>query len=723
MIRLKIVITLFVSILQIPLTAQQKQITLEDIWVYGTFQPHRMSNLTALKKTNQYTVLEGNRRDGHQIVLYDFSSLEKIKTLITTADFPQLLEGIDNYWFSDDETKILIETNGTDIYRRSTIADFYLYDLKSNTLEKISDKRIQSPKLSPDSSKIAYIADNNIVIYDFSTKKETAVTFDGKKNSIINGLADWVYEEEFGIVRAFEWNNNGTFLAYIRFDETEVPEFSMDVYGNGLYPKQEVFKYPKAGEPNSKVTLHLYEVGNQQNTEIPLNAYYIPRIKWTNDANVLSVRTLNRRQNELKLIAVDAVSKKTKTLLEENENTYVDVNDDLRFLPDNSFLWASERSGHKHLYYYTKDGKLKNSVTQGSWEVTNFYGYDPKSRTVFYQSTENGSLNRSIYSIRLDGKNKKTLATESGTNKATFSTDYSVFIHHFSSAEKPNVFTLRSSKNGSLLKNIADSKDLEDRLAKYQLPKKEFLEITNNNGDKLNAYLLKPADFDPSKKYPLLMYQYSGPGSQEVSNSWNNANDYWHFYLTQLGYVVACVDGRGTGYKGVAFKKSTYLQLGKYETEDQIAAAEFFGKYDYIDAGRIGIWGWSYGGFMSSNCILQGSDVFKTAIAVAPVTNWRFYDTVYTERYMRTPQENASGYDDNSPITHAGNLKGNYLIIHGTADDNVHVQNAMVLINSLIHKNKNFDWAIYPDKNHGIYGGYTRMQLFQKMTDFIVEKL
>lgn len=718
----RIIILCFILIPPL-LSAQKKQITLDDIWTYGTFQPQHLGKFTPLKNSNQYVRIVRNEDDGYQLSLFDFNSLEKVKIVLNSQYYPELFNGIDNYWFNDEEDKLLIETNSQHIYRHSTKGDFFVYDMKSSKLTRFTENTIQSPKLSPNGEKVAYVWENNIYMYDFQAQQTIPITTDGEKNKIINGLADWVYEEEFGLVRAFEWNNDGTYLAYIRFDESEVPEFSMDIYGNGLYPTQQVFKYPKAGEKNSKVSLHLYNIETQENTQIPINAYYIPRIKWTNDAHRLSFYTLNRHQNHLQLIAFDVKTLSSNILLEEKEDTYIEVNDDLTFLEDNSFLWSSERNGFRHIYHYDKNGNLKNSITKGNWEVTHFYGFDAKSKTLFYQSTEDGSINRSIYSIDLDGKNKKPIAIQKGTNKATFSADFSVFIHHFSSAEKPNVFTLRNSENGRLIKPIADSEALESLLIQYDLPKKEFIEIITPNGHQLNAYIIKPTHFNPSKKYPLLMYQYSGPGSQEVSNSWNTPIDYWHMLLTQKGYVIACVDGRGTGYKGTSFKKSTYLQLGKYEVEDQIIAAEIFKSYDYIDSSRIGIWGWSYGGFMSSNCLLQANDIFKMAIAIAPVTNWRFYDTIYTERYMRTPDENPRGYDDNSPITHANKLIGNYLLIHGTADDNVHVQNSMVLINKLIHLNKNFQWAIYPDKNHGIYGGYSRLQLFQKMTDYIIEKL
>ncbi len=557
-------------------------------------------------------------------------------------------------------------------------------------------------------------------------KKRRRLPKTERKNAIINGITDWVYEEEFAFVRAFDWNTDGTKLAYIKFDESDVPVFSMDIYGEELYPQQQVFKYPKAGENNSKVSLHLYDVSKASTQNVALNAekdYYIPRIKFTNNSNVLSVQTQNRHQNQLNLLFVDANSGKTSTILTEKDKAYVDVTDNLTFLNDNSFIWTSEKDGYNHIYHYNNDGSLKKQVTTGNWEVTNYYGYNKSNETIYYQSVENGSTKRDVYSIQLNGSSKKQLSTESGTNSATFSPDFKYFINNHSSSTKAPSYSLVDASTGKNVKEILNNTSLEENLKKFDLPKKEFTTFKNEVGNDLNGYIIKPKNFDAKKKYPVLLYQYSGPGSQQVADKWNDSNDYWHMMLSQKGYIIVCVDGRGTGFKGADFKKVTQKELGKFEVEDQIFVAKELAKESFIDKNRIGIWGWSYGGFMSSNALFQGNDVLKTAIAVAPVTSWRFYDSVYTERFMTTPQENASGYDNNSPITHADKLKGNFLLIHGTADDNVHVQNAMVLINKLVSLNKDFDWLIYPDKNHGIYGGKTREQLYTKMTNYILEKL
>ncbi len=596
-----------------------------------------------------------------------------------------------------------------------------MYDIATKSIALIGED-IQRPTFSPDSKKVAYAKDNNLFVKDLTTQSEAQITKDGKKNEVINGITDWVYEEEFGFVKAFEWSTDSKKIAFLRFDESAVSTFSMDIYGTDKYPSQHVFKYPKAGEDNAKVTLHLYTLGDNITKTVALGNYeYIPRINWTKDANTLSVRTLNRHQNDLKLYFVNATSLQSSVVLHETDKAYIDITDDLTFLEDNSFIWTSEKNGYNHIYHYAKTGTLLNQITNGDWEVTAYYGFNPKKKTIYYQSVENGSINRGVYSISLQGKNKKLLSNSSGTNSGAFSKNMNYFINTFSDANTPPVYTLRNSK-GDVLKTIKDNAALKAKIAEFNISEKEFSTLRVNGND-LNMFMIKPPNFDASKQYPLLMYQYSGPGSQSVANRWNNSNDYWYQMLAEQGYIIACVDGRGTGFKGRDFKKATYLNLVKYETEDQIAAAKLLAKRSYIDANRIGIWGWSFGGHMSTNCLLKGNDVFTTAIAVAPVTTWRFYDTIYTERFLRTPEENPAGYDDNSPLNYPELLKGKYLLVHGTADDNVHVQNAYRMAEALIQANKQFDWAMYPDKNHGIYGGNTRYHLYVKMTNFLKNNL
>lgn len=715
---------LFFVVSSLSVVAQQK-ISLEEIWS-GAFRTKGMEELMAMKNTNQYTVLNFDRSSkSAQIDLYDFATLDKISTLFDTKNHPEVTS-IDSYSFDKNEKQILIATNTNPIFRRSFTADYFVYDIASKKVSRFTSNAIQEPAFSADGTKISYVFENNLYVYDQISAASIQITQDGKKNHIINGITDWVYEEEFAFVKAYDWNSAGNKIAYIKFDETEVPEFSMDMYNQGLYPTQEVFKYPKAGEKNAIVSLYIFDLKSGTTKKINLGNYkdfYIPRLKWTNDATILSVQVMNRHQDNLDLHFVDANSGVSKIVLNEKDKAYVDVTDNLTFLKDNSFIWTSEKDGFNHIYHYDKSGKLKKQITSGKWEVTNYYGFDENSGTIYYQSVENGSINRDVYSIKIDGKSKARLSSKIGTNSATFSPNFQYFINTYSSATVAPTYTLNQSKTGTVVKTIVSNEVVEQKLAKYDVAPKEFFELTTEKGHKLNAWMIKPKDFDATKKYPVFMYQYSGPGSQEVANKWNSTNDYWFMMLAQHGYIVACVDGRGTGFKGAAFKKCTQKELGKYEVEDQIDAAKVFGKYNYVDASRIGIFGWSYGGFMASNCLFQGADVFKTAIAVAPVTSWRYYDSIYTERYMQTPQENASGYDNNSPINHVSKLKGNFLLIHGTADDNVHVQNTMKMVEALVQANKQFDWAIYPDKNHGIYGGKTRLQLYTKMTNFIKEKL
>ena len=705
--------------------AQVKEISLEDIW-NGSFRTERMEVLHSMKNGQQYSVLNFNRSTrSTSIDLYDYKTQSKVAALVDSKDL-DAIPYFTNYTFSADESKIILATEVESIYRRSTLGVFFVYDIASKQLQKVSDSKIQEPTFSPDASQVAYGFNNNLYLKDLKSDREKQITFDGEKNKIINGITDWVYEEEFAFVRAYEWNADGQKIAFLRFDETAVPEFSMDVYGQALYQTQQVFKYPKAGEQNAVVSLHIYDLNKDLTNEVKLeksyNDFYIPRIKWTSEASILSAQYINRHQNELDLWAIDTASNTSSILLTETDAAYVDVTDNLTFLKDNSFIWTSEKDGHNHLYHYSKKGKLINQLTQGNWEVTAYYGCDESNKRIYYQSVENGSINRDVYAVGLNGKKKRRLSAKTGTNAAAFSADFTYYINTFSSAITPPIYTLNSSLDGQVLKTIKTNDALVEKLEAYTISDKVFSTLSINGND-LNMWTIKPLGFDSSKSYPMLMYQYSGPGSQEVVNRWNDSNDYWYQMLAQQGYYVVCVDGRGTGFKGANFKKVTYMNLVKYETEDQIAAAKQLSKLPFIDESRIGIWGWSFGGQMSTNCLLKGSSIFKMAIAVAPVTNWRFYDTIYTERYMRTPQENAAGYDDNSPFNYPEKLEGDYLLVHGSADDNVHLQNTMRMVEALVQADKQFEWAIYPDKNHGIYGGNARLHLYKKMTNFLSKTL
>ena len=719
----KTYLPIFVLFLSLTVFGQKKQLTNEAIWNWE-FAQETLASIHPLHTESAYTVIEVDYRNRQaKIVMYDYATAKEIAVLVDSSSSAKIPFFTD-YSFSKDEQKILLETEVERIYRRSKRATYYVYDRQSKSTDFLFGGKVQEARFSPDGKKVAFVYQRNLYVKDLAQNTVKQITEDGSEH-IINGLTDWVYEEEFGFVRAFDWSADSNSIAFMRFDETDVPEFSMDIYGQDLYQYPYTFKYPKAGEKNAKVSLHHYQLSSGSLDEITLGdevPYYVPRMQFAPQNNRLIVQSMNRLQNNLKLWEVDTASNAAKVLLEETSDTYVDIHDNLRFLAKGDFIWSSERSGYNHLYHYNSDGSLKRQITKGQWEVTRFFGVNPKTKELYYASVEQNSIERVVYSIGLNGKKKRTLSPNKGTNGVAFSADYRYYIHTYEDANTPRIYTLRDTKTAKVVREIEDNSALVEKLADYNLVEKEFstLEI---NGEELNMYLLKPKDFDPTKEYPLLMFQYSGPGSQSVANRWNGQRDYWHQLLVQKGYLVACVDGRGTGFKGADFKKMTYKELTKYETEDQIAAAKVLGALSYIDASRIGIWGWSYGGHMSTNCILKGNDVFAMAIAVAPVTNWRFYDTIYTERFMRTPQENPTGYDDNSPLNYAHLLNGKYLLIHGSGDDNVHVQNTMRMVEALVQANKQFEWMIYPDKNHGIYGGNTSRHLYEKMTTFIENNL
>ena len=582
---------------------------------------------------------------------------------------------------------------------------------------------------SPDGSKVAFVRLNNLYMVDLATMTEKQITTDGKWNHIINGACDWVYEEEFSFARAFQWSPDSKKIAFYTFDETKVPEYNMQTWGK-LYPTDYKYKYPKAGEANSIVMISIFHLTDNKTTKVDIGKetdQYIPRIRWTNDANILSLNRLNRLQNKMEILHANANTGKTDVILTEESKTYVDVEnfaDDVYYLTDNkSFVMSSEKDGFKHLYEYDMTGKLIRQITTGNWEVADFYGIDEKSKTLYFTSMEMSNIERQLFSISLDGKLKKQLSNEKGMNSANFSKDFKYYILQNSTASTPLKVSLHKAPTGQLVKVLEDNAVLSKKLEEYNIAPKEFMTIKTSENIELNAWMIKPTDFDPKKKYPVFMFLYGGPGSQQVLNQFDGSNFMWFQHLAQKGYIVACVDNRGTGGKGADFKKSTYLNLGKLEVKDQIEAAKYWGSLPYVDKTRIGIFGWSYGGYMSSNCLFQGGDYFKTAIAVAPVTNWRFYDTIYTERFLRTPQENATGYDENSPVTYASKLKGNFLLIHGTGDDNVHFQNSISLEDALIKANKQFSSFYYPNKNHGIYGGNTRLHLYTMMTNFLEKNL
>ena len=715
----KLIIALILSIISLSLFSQSKEITLEDIWLNYNFYPKNFRGLKSMNNGDFYTKLKKSD-EGQEIIKYQFKNGKEVTTLFKSTDFD--IKNINSYSFSNDDKLMLLTTETESIYRYSKRAIYYVFNIHNNKLKQISENKIRYATFSPDGSKVSYVFENNLFIKNLKDGKEIQVTSDGKKNHIINGASDWVYEEEFKLVKGFSWSADGKTIAYYKFDESHVKEFSMDKFNGGLYPTQEVFKYPKAGEDNSTVNIYLYNVKEDTKTLIYTeNDYeYIPRIKWTSDANILSIIGLNRHQNKLDFILVDAKDGTNKVLFSEEDKYYININDNLSFLPSNYFIWTSEKNGYNHIYLKGLDGS-EEQLTKGSWEVTSFDGLDSDNMQIFYRSTEEGSINRTLYMLDLESGKREKLSNIVGTNSVKFSKGLKYYIKSYSNANTPPIYSLHNS-DGTVIKVLENNEVFNTKMKDYNLSEKEFITIHTDNAD-LNAWVIKPPNFDKTKKYPLFMFLYGGPGSQMVLNNYGGNNFFWYQMLAQKGYVVACVDNRGTGGKGAEFKKMTYKELGKYETIDQIDAAKYFGGLDYIDSKRIGIQGWSYGGQLSSLAITKGADFFKLAIAVAPVTNWRYYDNIYTERYMQTPKENPNGYDDNSPIYHVDKLKGKYLLIHGSADDNVHVQNTYEMTSALVKANKQFDLFIYPDKNHSIYGGSTRYHLYKKMTDFIADNL
>ncbi|PIY34040.1 MAG: S9 family peptidase [Bacteroidetes bacterium CG_4_10_14_3_um_filter_42_6] len=708
-----------------------KSISLDQIWKTYSFYPKGVHGINSLKNGKEFTMITKGT-----LVVYDYKTGDSVTTLINANDLVPVGDTtpirLSEFTMNADETLFLIPTDEEAIYRHSSRASFYLYDSKSKHLEALSEGgKQQLADFSPQSDQVAFVRDNNLFVKNLLTGEEKQITTDGKHNAIINGTCDWVYEEEFGFTKAFFWSPDGKYIAYYRFDESRVKEYTLTNYGD-LYPTQETYKYPKAGEDNSLVDIYIYELATGKAVKVDAGTetdQYIPRIKWSADATKLAVQRLNRLQNHLDILLADASTGATSVIYTEDNPYYIDITDDLTFTPDGKFfITSSEKSGYNHLYYYSLDRKLVKQLTSGNWDVTKMYGYDAVAQKVYFQSAERSPLDRDVCEVNLMGK-IKVISTHIGTNSANFSSNFGYYINTWSDANTPPVYTVNQS-DGKEVRVLEDNKALVDKLKGYKISPVEFFTFTSSDitlpsGEQvsLNAWRILPVNFNPDKKYPMLLSIYGGPGSQEVVNSWGGFNLMWYEMLAENGIMVISVDNRGTGARGEVFKKMTYKELGKYETLDYIETAKYMGTLPYVDKARIGIFGWSYGGFMASNALFQGADYFSTAIAVAPVTNWRYYDNIYTERFMQKPQNNASGYDNNSPINHVKELKGHYLLVHGGADDNVHPQNSMDLISALVAADKQFDLMIYPNKNHGIFGGNTRYHLFKKMTDVLYENL
>jgi dipeptidyl-peptidase-4 len=721
---------LLVTISLLNLNAQNNPITLEEIWQFGRFNARGTAGLRSMNDGKHYIKID-REKQSWKLNQYEYATGNQVKTLLTSENLTKT-SGLDNlmpddYFLSPDEQKVVLKTESESIYRYSDKAIHYIIDLKTGKSKKINEEGKQSSvTFNPVFNQIAYVEENNLFVKDLDNNDIIQITKDGERNKIINGQCDWVYEEEFSFDRAFDWDASGLYIAYYRFDETNVKQFNMPIYGKQLYPENFTFKYPKAGEENSKVKLFMYDMKGKNSIEIAQTGSdfeYIPRIQFTQNEGELSFQLLNRLQNKLELKVYDFKSKTSKTLLTENSNTYIEISFHLKFLKNKKqFIWTSERDGYQHVYLYdiNKLDKPKQ-ITKGNFEITDIHAVDETRNEIYVSSTRYGAQNHTLSAVNYQKLKWRDISPKEGYASIQFSKTLDYYVLSYSTAAQVPVHELYTI-DGKRIKVLEENQKLKEFLSTKKLGKKEFFEIKTTDAN-LNAWMMKPADFNANKKYPVLMFVYGGPGSNTVKNQYEGANTAWYHLLNELGYIVVSVDNRGTGGKGRDFRICTYGQLGKLETIDQIAAAQYLATQSFVDKDRIGIQGWSYGGYMSSLCITKGADIFKVAIAVAPVTNWRYYDSIYTERYMGLPKDNASGYDDNSPISHIHKLKGKYLLVHGTADDNVHYQNAAELASSLQSMNKPFEMMIYTDKNHGIYGGLTRLHLYTLMTDFIKKNL
>lgn len=701
----------------------KKAITLQDLHQDRTFSQKSIRGLRSMNDGETYTVNELSSK----IVKYSYAKGEMVEVLFDVNDYNQdRFKSFSGYKMSEDERKILLTTDIVPIYRHSYTASYYIFDRDSETVEPLSKNGAQMhAAFSPDGNNVAFVRDNNIYIKNLASNNERQVTFDGKFNHIINGAADWVYEEEFALKTGFHWSPDGSKIAYYRFDESHVKLFHMPMYMGQLYPPNYSFKYPKAGEENALVSIHVYNLENEKTIPVdigPETDQYIARIKWTPNPEVLSLIRLNRLQNRIDILLADANSGESQTLYTEEDEYYIEEPTDNYpiFTEDRKyFLIPSQMDGYRHIYLFDMNGSMVRQLTSGSEEIKSIYGYDAKEKRIYYNAYDESPLRTAVYWVSLNGRRNSKLSELAGTNSANFSNGFKYYIHSHSSINTPTKVTLHNSK-GKQIRVLEDNEALKETIADYRMPSKDFFTFTTSEGVELNGYMVKPVDFDKAKQYPVMMYQYSGPGSQQVVDRFGVG---WDEYLASEGYLVVCVDGRGTGGRGEEFKKMTYGKLGYYESIDQIEAGKYLQTLPYVNPDRIGIWGWSYGGYMSSLCLFKAPEVFTMAIAVAPVTNWRYYDTIYTERYMGLPQDNPSGYDDNSPINFVDGLEGELLLVHGSGDDNVHVQNVFEMAEELVQADKQFDMMIYKDRNHSIYGGNTRMHLYTLMSNYVRNNL
>lgn len=707
----------------LPAQNGSRLVGLKEITDGGFRQVTNIGEMRSLPDGLHYTAMNDAR---NMIIKYEYRTGNAVDTLFSTQSARECtFDTFEGYAICSTGHHILVWRDKEPIYRRSFRANVYDYDVRRNYVKPISDTKGKQmiPTFSPDGRMVAYVKDNNIWIRKFDFDTEVQVTKDGETNKILNGITDWVYEEEFAVTNLMAWSPDSEQLAFVRFDESEVPEYSMQLFGNGLYPGYYNYKYPKAGEKNSRVTLHAYDVMTKDTKELKIPAegeWYIPRITFTNNSEQLAVMTLNRQQNIFNMYYANPKSGVFRLVLRDENKAYVDSEwlASIRFY-ENSFSYVNEQDGYAHIYLYSPTGVLQRQVTKGNWDVTAFLGYDEAAKTVYYESAEESPMRRAIYKI--DAKGVKTkLSAQEGTNSATFSANFAYYINQYSNANTPVRITVNETKSNKELRVLQDNARLKEKLADYSFAKKEFIKVHTASDFELNAWIVKPANFDESKKYPVLMFQYSGPNSQQVLDRYGFD---WEQYLATKGIITVCVDGRGTGARGENFRKCTYLRMGELESRDQVEAAQALGKLPFVDKDRIAIWGWSFGGYNTLMALSVGNGTFKAGIAVAPPTDWNYYDTVYTERFMRTPQENFEGYAATSPIRLAPKLQGKLLLVHGTADDNVHFQQTMDYAEALVQAGKQFDMQVYKDRNHSIYGGNTRYHLYTRMSNFLFDNL
>lgn len=714
----------------------QNQVTLRDV-SRGTYRASNIYGIKPMLDGQYYTQISPDRK---RIVKYSFKTGKQVEAIFDVEKARDCtLKYFDDYIMSPDEKLILIQTKTRSIYRRSFTAEYYIYNVKNNTIEPLSKNGPQQvPLFSPDGFQVAFVRNNNIFLVKLLFgNSESQITKDGEYNKVLNGIPDWVYEEEFGFNRAFDFSADSKMIAYIRFDESQVPMYKFPLYKGmnpeytefATYPGEYTYKYPKSGEVNSTVSVHTYDIKSHvtRKIDLPLDKDgYIPHIKFTSDPEKLAIMTLNRNQNRFDLYMANPKSALCKVAIRDESEQYIkeDEYSNIKFYPENIVL-MSERDGYNHLYLYTIGGNLVKQITKGKFEVKSFLGWDKQSNVFYYTSNEGSPLRTAVYKI--DGKGKKTkLSTRTGTNDAIFSSNYSYYINTFSNISTPTLITINDNK-GKELATMLDNKKLKEKIATLTLPQKEFFTFRTAEGVELNGWMMKPANFDATKKYPVIMHQYSGPGSQQVLDRWGigSFSDAGMFeaYMADRGYISVCVDGRGTGGRGAEFEKCTYLFLGVKESHDQVEAAKYLGTLPYVDGSRIGIWGWSFGGYNTLMSMSEGSNVFKAGVAIAAPTDWRYYDSVYTERFMRTPKENGDGYDAGSAIKRAPKMHGSLLLIHGTADDNVHLQNMAEYSEALVQAGVQFDEHIYINRNHGISGGNTRNHLMNRVANFFLRNL